>query len=43
MIAPRGAVKPLSIRAIRPFSTMTVEAPRSGWAASTIRWPAWIA
>ena len=42
-IAPAGAVKPLSIRAIRPFSTITVEAPRAGWAASTIRCPAWIA
>ena len=30
MIAPAGAVKPLSMRAIRPFSTMTVELPRAG-------------
>ena len=42
-IAPAGAVKPFSIRAIRPFSTITVEGPRAGCAASTIRRPAWIA
>ena len=42
-IAPAGAVKPLSMRVIRPFSTITVELPRAGCAASTISRPAWIA
>ena len=29
-IAPAGAVKPSSMRAIRPFSTITVERPARG-------------
>ena len=35
-----GAVKPLSMRLMRPFSTITVDGPRAGWAASTINRPA---
>src|SRR6476659_2394268 len=42
-VAPAGATAPLSIDLIRPFSTITVDGPRSGWAASTISRPAWIA
>src|SRR5215210_3567410 len=43
IVAPGGAVKPLSMRVMRPLSTITVEAPRAGCAASTISRPAWIA
>ena len=42
-MAPAGAVKPLSMRVMRPLSTIKVEAPRAGLAASTISRPAWIA
>jgi len=42
-VAPAGAMAPFSIRVMRPFSTITVDGPRSGCDASTISRPAWIA
>jgi hypothetical protein len=43
IVAPCGAVKPLSIPLIRPLVTMTVDGPRGLCAASTIYLPAWMA
>ena len=43
MASTAGAVNPSSMRATRPFSTMTVALPRAGCAASTMRRPAWTA